>query len=129
MCKCNYPNCNDGHYPVLANEDGDVDWGSCPKCVINFVHICDEEVSDENWEEECDRRFMNYFKSQNLIDVQSGKTLEYPKFKSFIKELLKKQDIDSRIDELEKCDNNNHILYYARNRISELKQTEGGENG
>ena len=27
-----YPDCIDGHYPIPANEDGDVDWTRCPTC-------------------------------------------------------------------------------------------------
>ena len=42
MCKCIEPNCQDGHYPLGMHEDGEVEWGACPVCVVNFVHICDE---------------------------------------------------------------------------------------
>ena len=48
MCKCIYPDCNDGHYPLGVDENDDVVWGGCPECVVNGVHICDlEEDPDE----------------------------------------------------------------------------------
>lgn len=31
---CDEPRCEDGHYPLGMDEDGDVDWGGCPKCVV-----------------------------------------------------------------------------------------------
>lgn len=46
MCKCIYPDCNDGHYPLHMSDDGDVDWGSCPECVVNGIHIC--ELKEKN---------------------------------------------------------------------------------
>lgn len=29
---CDEPYCDKGHYPLGMNEDGDVEWGACPKC-------------------------------------------------------------------------------------------------
>lgn len=31
---CDEPRCEDGHYPLGMNEDDEVDWGGCPKCVV-----------------------------------------------------------------------------------------------
>lgn len=45
MCKCAYPNCDDGHLPLgMDEETEEIEWGACPQCVINFVHICEECV-------------------------------------------------------------------------------------
>lgn len=41
MCKCKVQHCNNGHYPIQVSGDGDVDWVGCPECVIDGVHLCD----------------------------------------------------------------------------------------
>jgi len=44
MCKCIYPNCNDGHYPLgMDEETEEIEWGGCPECVVNGIHICDNQ--------------------------------------------------------------------------------------
>ena len=40
-CDCLQNNCQDGHYPLGENQEGEIDWGSCPKCVVGQEHICD----------------------------------------------------------------------------------------
>lgn len=30
--ECDEPHCKNGHYPLGITEDGEVDWGACPKC-------------------------------------------------------------------------------------------------
>lgn len=30
--ECDEPHCKNGHYPLGMTEDGEVDWGACPKC-------------------------------------------------------------------------------------------------
>ena len=30
--ECDEPHCDNGHYPLGMHEDGEVDWGACPKC-------------------------------------------------------------------------------------------------
>lgn len=30
--ECDEPHCKNGHYPLGMTEDGEADWGACPKC-------------------------------------------------------------------------------------------------
>lgn len=30
--ECDEPHCKNGHYPLGMTEDGEIDWGACPKC-------------------------------------------------------------------------------------------------
>lgn len=41
-CNCKEPHCDNGHYPELASEEGDVNWVGCPNCVVDGVHLCDD---------------------------------------------------------------------------------------
>jgi len=40
QCNCPVDHCQDGHFPVQNNDDGDVDWEGCPECVVNGEHQC-----------------------------------------------------------------------------------------
>ena len=33
LLKCSDKNCQEGHYPLGMNENGEIEWGGCPNCV------------------------------------------------------------------------------------------------
>ena len=39
LLKCSDKNCQEGHYPLGMNEDGEIEWGGCPNCVVGSDYL------------------------------------------------------------------------------------------